>query len=437
MRIRNVLAGFVLAVVAWVGLLSTPAGAQQVVRLYGTVSGAPIALLATAGGVLRTSLDGGSIPASTCAAPALGLSGTPTTGIAFSTTSGVVLCNVGLPVFYNSNALYNVAVGLEALKAPTTGQENTAVGVLALYSNTGGSENVGVGTYANYANLVGIHNTAVGYLALRFNTANGQTAVGRHALFTHVSGIENTAVGSAALDLHSTGEKNTAVGGGALSQNVSGEYNTVLGHSAGRNLTGSSNIAIGYNVQAMPDGSSNTLNIGNLLFGTGVDGTAGTLSTGSAGIGTLTPGGRWTVAHHTLGGNVLVAQTTATNDDPTETVFQNRVATTDATVTTVQAVTIPTSTNTVISCYVTARRTGGAAGAAEDGGGYALEVVVKNTTGTVAELAAETVRTIGESQAGWNVTSAPSGATELIQVTGAVDNNVTWHTTCRTWPVSS
>lgn len=139
----------------------------------------------------------------------------------------------------------------------------------------------------------------------------------------------------------------------------------------------------------------------------------------------------------TLGANVELLQTDATNDDPTETLSQQRLTTTDATVTTLQAITIATSTNTVIGCYVTARRTGGASGAAEDGGGYYLEVVMKNTAGTAAELAAETVRTIGESQAGWNVTSVPSGATELIQVTGAAGNNITWHSSCRTWPVSS
>ena len=151
----------------------------------------------------------------------------------------------------------------------------------------------------------------------------------------------------------------------------------------------------------------------------------------------LAQGGNLTITQATLGTNVETLQTTATNDDPVESVSQGRVATTDATPTTVQIITIPTDFTVTISCYVTARRTGGASGAANDGAGYNIEVVMKNTAGTAAEIAAETVRTIGESTAGFNVTSAPSGATELIQVTGAATTNITWHSTCRTWQVGS
>jgi hypothetical protein len=64
-------------------------------------------------------------------------------------------------------------------------------------------------------------------------------------------------------------------------------------------------------------------------------------------------------------------------------------------------------------------------------------VAAKNTAGTAAELAAETTTTIGESQAGWNVTTAASGATILVQVTGAASNNVTWHSHCTTTAVGS
>ena len=127
---------------------------------------------------------------------------------------------------------------------------------------------------------------------------------------------------------------------------------------------------------------------------------------------------------------------TATNDDPTEAVTQYRAATTDGVATAAATFTIATSTTTLIKCSVVARRTGGTAGAAEDSAAYDFAVVVKNTAGTVAEIAAETVTVFGESQAGWNVTAAPSGATEIISVTGATTNNVTWHLTCRTYAVN-
>ena len=111
--------------------------------------------------------------------------------------------------------------------------------------------------------------------------------------------------------------------------------------------------------------------------------------------------------------------------------------TTDATVTTVKTVTIPVSTTLVVAGYIAARRTGGAAGTAQDGAGYRLEFVAKNTAGTAALIAAATKTVLAESQAGWDVSATASGGTVLVQVTGAVDNNVTWYWTGQTLGVSA
>lgn len=127
---------------------------------------------------------------------------------------------------------------------------------------------------------------------------------------------------------------------------------------------------------------------------------------------------------------VLDLESVATNDDPTDQIWQFRGATTDATPTAFATFTIPTSNTALTYCDVIARRTGGAAGAAEDGAAYRISVALKNTAGTVAEIAAETVTVVGESQAAWDVTAAPSTNTEVISVTGAVNNNITWHATC-------
>lgn len=147
--------------------------------------------------------------------------------------------------------------------------------------------------------------------------------------------------------------------------------------------------------------------------------------------------GTETTTQTTLGNNVQVLQTTATNDDPVENVRQQRVTTTGATPTTIDTITIPASTTVGISCMVSNRRTGGVSGTAEDGAFYRIEVVMKNVAGTATEIAAETTTTIGESIAGYNVTAAPTGATELIQVTGATTTDITWHSTCRTYLVGS
>lgn len=143
------------------------------------------------------------------------------------------------------------------------------------------------------------------------------------------------------------------------------------------------------------------------------------------------------VTQITLGSHVQVLTSTATNDDPTEATFQNRVATTDATVTTIQSIAIPASTTVGIVCTVVNRRTGGVSGTAEDGAHYELRVVLKNVAGTATEIAAEVLAVIGESIAGYTVASTPSGANTLIQVTGAATTNITWHSHCTTYAVGT
>jgi hypothetical protein len=126
----------------------------------------------------------------------------------------------------------------------------------------------------------------------------------------------------------------------------------------------------------------------------------------------------------------------ATNDNPIEKVVQNRVATTDATVTTLHTFTVPASTTYAIEAIVIARRTGGVSGTAEDGARYILNAVYKNVAGTATIIGVVTV-TADESVAGHDATLTTSGATVLCRVTGAATTNITWHMTARTWQVSS
>ena len=100
--------------------------------------------------------------------------------------------------------------------------------------------------------------------------------------------------------------------------------------------------------------------------------------------------------------------------------------TTNATVTTLYTQSVPVNETIVVDGYVSARRTGGTAGAANDGAGYTVQFVAKNTAGTAALIGSGTVTTLGESQAGWNVTLSASGGDILVRVTGAIDNNITW-----------
>jgi hypothetical protein len=128
----------------------------------------------------------------------------------------------------------------------------------------------------------------------------------------------------------------------------------------------------------------------------------------------------------TVGNKALTISSTATNDDPTITVYQNRLATTDATVTTIHTIAVPSSTTLGFKAFIVARRTGGASGTAEDGAMYEVNGVWKNVAGTATSIGGSTT-VIGESQAGWDVTQVASAGNVLLKVTGASANNVTWH----------
>jgi len=99
-------------------------------------------------------------------------------------------------------------------------------------------------------------------------------AIGANSLYSDTSGTDNTALGyQAGYDL------------------TSGAQNIMIGYypTTGVGITtGSNNILIGQNLQELTKTSSNQLDIGNLIFATGLA-SGSTMSTGSVGIGTTAP----------------------------------------------------------------------------------------------------------------------------------------------------
>ena len=91
----------------------------------------------------------------------------------------------------------------------------------------------------------------------------------------------------------------------------------------------------------------------------------------------------------------------------------------------------------MIEAQVISRRTGGTAGTAEDGAGYVIRGTYKNVAGTATLIGAVNADYTAEDQAGWAATFNVTGATVTLDVTGAADNNVTWHMTARVWQVGS
>lgn len=102
------------------------------------------------------------------------------------------------------------------------------------------------------------------------------------------------------------------------------------------------------------------------------------------------------------------------------------VITTDATATVLFTAEVPVNETFHIEGLVVARRTGGAAGATNDGASYTVHVTAKNTAGTAAVIGSTGTGPVGESQSGWDVTVVASGNAIQIKATGAVNNTIAW-----------
>lgn len=156
-----------------------------------------------------------------------------------------------------------------------------------------------------------------------------------------------------------------------------------------------------------------------------------------SGLGLVEFDDRLFVFQQTLGNRVMTLSSIASNDDPTEDVYQNKVLTTTATQTTLHTFTIPASTTYSIEATVVARRTGGSSGTAEDGARYKITAAYKNVGGTATLIGAVTVISSAEDQGAWDATFDVTGATARVRVTGAANNNISWVMTARTYAVSS
>ena len=260
--------------------------------ITGTAASTPTAL--------GVGTDGQVLIACSAAAGGLCWATSPAPAAATPTVAGIVLgCTNATNAALGCNALLvnagigNVAVGLDSLRANTSGNTNIAVGLNSMRANTTGSNNVAVGNGAFCSNTIGTGNVAIGTVALD-SAVDGSwnVAIGENALCAVSSGYCNVALGFLAGSNITTGSSNVALGPNAAVTSATGSCQLAIGYSA------TCNWLIGDSNKHIQPGAGIRDCAGNL-------GTAGQVlrSTGSA-IQWATPSN--SVISLNLGGNAIV-----------------------------------------------------------------------------------------------------------------------------------
>ena len=117
------------------------------------------------------------------------------------------------------------------------------------------ASNTAVGKQALLSVVSGSQNTAVGYeTLLTVNSGAGNTGYGFQVLRSTGVGAGNTAMGRSTMLNNLSGDNNTAIGANSLETNTIGDANVCIGYYAGYNVTGSGNVLIG------PSDSGNPIN---------------------------------------------------------------------------------------------------------------------------------------------------------------------------------
>ena len=217
------------------------------------------------------------------------------------TTGPNTSSNIGIGNFSLANldaSEHNVAVGAGALANTTTGGRNIGVGTSALGSNVTGRGNLAIGVLSGNRIVSGSFNIGMGGQSLISNiTGSSNIAMGFQSLFgfgsPNQSHSNNIAMGYRSGFRVTTGSNNFLIGTESGLGLTSGNNNIILGISAGNNVgTGSHNLLLGHRINLpVPDGSDQ-MSIGNLIYGTDVNGVGTAVSTGNVGIGISAPSNR-------------------------------------------------------------------------------------------------------------------------------------------------
>jgi len=205
----------------------------------------------------------------------------------------------------SGSILTNTAIGFEALKLNTTGQQNTALGYNSLRSVTTGGGNIGIGVNAGYLITTGGRNNFIGLAAgAGTTTGSNNTFMGDFVGRFNTTGSANTLLGKNAGFYFATGNDNTALGYESGYNNESGNRSVFAGYQSGYYagsggvyaISVSNSVLIGSNTRVSATPATNQIVIGDSAIGIGDntvtlgnDSIVTTTLKGNVGIGTTAP----------------------------------------------------------------------------------------------------------------------------------------------------
>jgi len=208
--------------------------------------------------------------------------------------------------------LTNTAIGFEALKLNTTGQQNTALGYNSLRSVTTGGGNIGIGVNAGYLITTGVRNNFIGLAAgAGTTTGSNNTFMGDFVGRFNTTGSANTLLGKNAGFYFATGNDNTALGYESGYNNESGNRSVFAGYQSGYYagsggvyaISVSNSVLIGSNTRVSATPATNQIVIGDSAIGIGDntvtlgnDSIVTTALKGNVGIGTTSPDRKLTIS---------------------------------------------------------------------------------------------------------------------------------------------
>lgn len=186
--------------------------------------------------------------------------------------------------------------GVRAGKGLNQANSSTAFGRNNLQSSASGADyNTAIGAACMTDLTTSTHNTSVGYVALQHVTTGARNTALGSGTYNGANGNDNVSVGTFAQLLANTNDSgNTAVGSQAMYGFI-GSGNIAIGFMAAMAGTtfgsgnGNNNIIIGTQMELANKFASNQLNIGNIIFGNGIN--TSTQGAGRIMIGTITDDG--------------------------------------------------------------------------------------------------------------------------------------------------